>query len=274
MIRKALLTITFVSASQLAFAQAGGNIALTGHDSDFHPSSGANAQLAGMFAFARAAAPNPTLPVLVFDHGSQLTAKLTTLGIPYTRIDPDIGVPAASNFNVAVYSAMAVASDSTCGGCSNTLTSIANLTAAAPAIRAFLDARGGIVALTGASNAATYYGFLPASAAGAGSPPSNGFEQTPYGASIGIPAVNGDATHNFFPRPGFGGVSAAYGTVEQLITPPVDPDRRIVTIACSACSTAIIVPTMPQWLFLGLAVLLAIGVALTLRLRPQHQQHA
>ena len=35
---------------------------------------------------------------------------------------------------------------------------------------------------------------------------------------IGIPAVNGDATHNFFPDPGTGGVDPAYGIVEICST--------------------------------------------------------
>ncbi len=252
-----------MSISQMVFA-AGGNIAITGHDDDFHGSTLGNAQLAAMIAFARAGSPTPTLPVLSFDHGSELTGRLTAAGVPFTNIDPDIGVPAASNFNVATYSAIAVASDSTCGGCDNTATSIANLTAAAPAIQAFLDAGGGIVAFAGASRASTYYGFLPASASAGGSPPSTGFIQTAFGASIGIPAVNGDATHNFFGAPGSAGVSAAYGEVEVLPAPAVDP-TRIVTLACAACTTSIIVPTMSQWLFLALAVMLVTGVALTIR---------
>ena len=224
-----LAALTF---SAMAFG-AGGNIAITGHDDDLHSGgNGSKVQLNAMITFARAGAPTPSRPVLTFDHGSELTSSLTALGIPFTNIDPDVGVPAASNFNVATYSAIVVASDSTCGGCDNTALSITNLTGAATAISAFLDAGGGIVAFAGASNASTYYGFLPASASGSGSPPSTGFVQTAFGATVGIPAVDGDPTHNFFNAPGTAGVSAAYGVVETL-----GASGSIVTLACQACTT-------------------------------------
>jgi hypothetical protein len=225
-----------VAFSAIAFG-AGGNIAITGHDDDFHASgcgsaSGASAQLSAMVAFARQGAPNPALPVLSFDHGSELTSCLTALGIPFTNINPDLGVPAATNFNVATYSAIVVASDSSCGGCDNTPTSTTNLTGASTAIGAFLNAGGGIVAFAGASNAATYYGFIPATASGFGSPPSTGYVQTTFGATLGIPAVNNNATHNFFSNPGTGGVAAVYGVVELL-----SPANTAETLACQACTT-------------------------------------
>jgi hypothetical protein len=231
-----LVALTF---SMTAFG-AGGNVVITGHDDDFHASgcsggagsSPAAAQLAAMVAFARLGAPTPAKPVLSFDHGTELTTCLTNLAIPFTNIDPDVGVPAASNFNVANFSAMVVASDSTCGGCDNTSTSIANLTAASAAIGAFLNAGGGIVALAGASNAPTYYGFIPATASGFGSPPSSGYVQTAYGASISVPAVNGNPTHNFFNNPGTSGVSSAYSVVETL-----GVGGTAETLGCSACTT-------------------------------------
>jgi len=232
--------------STIAFG-AGGNIAITGHDDDFHAAgcgspTMASAQLSAMVSFARQGAPDPTKPVLSFDHGHLLTNCLTALGISFTNIDPDLGVPAASNFNVANFSAMVVASDSTCVGCDNTPTSITNLTGASTAIGTFLNAGGGIVALAGASNAATYYGFIPATASGFGSPPSSGYVQTPFGATVGIPAVNGNATHNFFNNPGTGGVSAAYGVAEVL-----SPANTAETLACQACTTGSLggTPTPP-----------------------------
>src|SRR5450755_810042 len=112
----ALASLTFAT---VAFA-AGGNIVITGHDSDFHAGGCASATLAkahltAMVAFARAGAPTPSKPVLSFDHGTELTTCLTALGVPFTNINPDAGVPAASNFDVSIYSAMMVASDATCG---------------------------------------------------------------------------------------------------------------------------------------------------------------
>jgi hypothetical protein len=209
-----------------------------------------------MIAFARAGAPTPSKPVLTFDHSTELTSCMTALSIPFTNIDPDAGVPAASNFSVATYSAMAVASDATCGGCDNTSTSIAHLTSASAAIGAFLNAGGGIVAFAGAGNAASYYGFLPASASGFGSPPSSGYVQTTFGAAIGIPAVNGNPTHNFFSTPGTGGVSSVYGVVETL-----GVGGNVETIACQACTTGSLtsgtpgVPAPASVLLLGIGLL-------------------
>src|SRR5207248_82554 len=128
--------------------------------------------------------------------------------------------------------------DATCGGCDNTATSIGNLVTSATAIQNFLNAGGGIVAFAGASRASSYYSFLPSSAAGSGTPPSSGFTQTAFGATISIPAVNGDITHNFFFPPGTAGVSAAYQAVEILPT-ATDPTQQIVTLACVACSSAV-----------------------------------
>ena len=234
---KFALGLAALGFSAIAFG-AGGNIVITGHDDDFHAagcasSTLAKTQLNAMIAFARAGAPTPSKPVLSFDHGSELTSCLTASGIPFINIDPDAGIPAAGNFNVATYSAIVVASDSTCGGCDNTVTSIANLTGASAAIGAFLNAGGGIVAFAGANDAASYYGFLPASASGGGSPPSTGFVQTAFGATVGIPAVNGDPTHNFFNTPGTSGVAAVYGSVETL-----GVGGSIETLACQACTTA------------------------------------
>src|SRR5439155_20199249 len=99
-----------------------GNIVLTGHDDDFHFVNGASPgaagpaglQLAAMLSFARAGSG---LPVLVFDQGTELTTALTGLGISFTNVNPALGVPAASLFSVLSFSAMIVASDSSCGGC-------------------------------------------------------------------------------------------------------------------------------------------------------------
>jgi RHS repeat-associated protein len=207
----------------------GGNIVLTGHDDDFHRGSAALAQATGMLRFARAGAPNPSKPVLAFDHGTELQSLLTALGVPFVRVDPDVGVPSASLFDVAQFSAIVVASDQSCGGCDNDATSSANIAGAASAIATFFASGGGIVAFAGAHNT-SYYQFVPASASGFGNPPSTGYVQTAFGASVGIPPVNGDPTHNFFFTPGTNGVSAAYSVVETL-----GVGGQIETIACQGC---------------------------------------
>ncbi len=208
------------------------NVALTGHDDDYHCTYGsaqACAQLQAIVDFVRSKAPDPSKPVLSFDHGIELTYSLSAAGIPFVNIDPDQGVPASANFDVKKYSAIVVASDQSCSGCDNDSTSSGNLAGAAAAIAAFFDSGGGIAAFAGAHNL-SYYAFVPTAASGFGNPPPNGYVQTSFGAEIGIPAVNGDPTHNFFYPPGTNGVSAAYSVVETLGAGGQDE-----TIACSGC---------------------------------------
>jgi hypothetical protein len=207
--------VTLSLASSVLFA---GNIALTGHDDDLHQSTQATAQALAMLTFARAGAPTPGLPVLTFDAGSELTGLLTSLGISFVNINPNTGVPAASNFDVTKYSAFAVASDTTCGGCDNNSTSSTNLAADSAAIASFFNAGGGIVAFAGASNSG-YYNFLPASASNPGivnCPAGNCFTQTAAGAGVGITAVNTDFPHNFFAFPGTSGMDPTWKVAETF----------------------------------------------------------
>jgi hypothetical protein len=215
---KVVLLLPLTLASGVLFA---GNIALTGHDDDFHRSSEAQAQALGMLVFARGGAPTPNLPVLTFDAGAELTSLLTTIGVSWTNINPNIGVPAASNFDVTKYSAIVIASDESCGGCDNNTTSSTNLAGASAAIASFFNAGGGIVAFAGASNT-SYYSFLPASASNPGivdCPVGNCFTQTSAGMGVGIPAVNTDFPHNFFPFPGTGGMDANWDVAETYTGP-------------------------------------------------------
>jgi len=212
--KKALAISTLVAGMGLFIgpgAYAGGNVVLTGHDDDLHQSTAAKAQALGMLNFAR---QGSTLPVLTFDHGTELTTLMTALGIPFTNVDPNAGVPAASLFNNSTFSAIAVASDTSCGGCDNNATSSTNLAAASGAIATFFNNGGGIVAFAGASNT-SYYNFLPASATNPGIVScSTCFTQTSAGVSAGVPAVNGDFPHNFFNFPGVGGMSPSWVAFE------------------------------------------------------------
>jgi len=218
MSRRLIILFSFAAFLVCPFARAG-RIVLTGHDDDFHQSAAASAAMTAFLKYVRATAPNPTLPVLSFDHGSELQTFLTSLGVTFTNIDPDVGVPAASNFDVTKFSAMVVASDATCVGCDNDSTSSANLQAAAAPIASFFDAGGGIIGLAAANNV-NYYAFLPASASVPGTVScSSCFMQTPAGAAKLLPAVNGDFPHNFFPFPGTGGVAAAYQVFETYTGP-------------------------------------------------------
>ena len=202
-------------AGLLATAPAySGNIVLTGHDNDFHRSTQANAATAAELAFVR---NGNILPVLTFDAGTQLTSQLTSLGITFTNVDPTLaGNVTDALFNASLYSAFVVASVSTCGGCDNPVGTGSILATHFAAIAAFFNAGRGILAFTGATDLAAY-SFVPSAATNAGgSPPSSGYVQTAAGISFGLPAVNGDPTHNFFSEPGTAGLSAAYVVTERL----------------------------------------------------------
>ena len=202
-------------AGLLATAPAySGNIVLTGHDNDFHRSTQANAAIAAELAFVR---NGSGLQVLTFDAGTQLTSQLTSLGITFTNVDPTLaGNVTDALFNASLYSAFVVASVSTCGGCDNPVGTGSILATHFGAIAAFFNAGRGILAFAGADDLAAY-SFVPSAATNAGgSPPSSGYVQTAAGISFGLPAVNGDPTHNFFSEPGTAGLSAAYVVTERL----------------------------------------------------------
>ena len=209
-----------------------GNIAITGHDDDLHGSTQGIAQLVAMINFAR---NGSTLPVLTFDQGTQLTSKLTVAGIPFTNISTP-GAVSAAIFDPTTFSAMAVASDSSCGGCDNSAAMSTALAAQAAPIAVFLNAGRGIVAFTGGTNAG-YYSFLPATAAAPAGAPSTGYFQTPAGTTFGIPAVNGDATHNRFAEPGIGGTAAAYQVAERLTNTASGDVNTPETLICVACKS-------------------------------------
>lgn len=232
----------------LALAGRAGNIVLTGHDSDLHdvgdggagggggPSGSAGKQIAAIMSFVRSGSPNPSLKVLTFDSGSELTSTLTGLGIAFDNINPNnAAAVAAVVFDPTVYSAIVVASQDNCGGCDNSVTGLANLATRKTDIGTFLDAGGGIVGLSGAGNP-KYYDFVPTAATNpGGSPPVSGYVQTTDGASFGIPPVNGDATHNFFSEPGSAGLSGTYKVLERLRDPTTGTPE---TIGCNGCTVA------------------------------------
>lgn len=235
--RYLLGTASAVAMAVLAFGAPAyaGNIVLTGHDNDLHyagfgsKTTGPGGALAAEIAFVR---NGSTLPVLTFDAGSQLTNSLTALGISFTNVNPSSAIDPAV-FDATKYSAFAVASVTSCGGCDNTPGDIANIAADSAAIKNFFNAGGGILGLTAARDAAGY-AYIPESA---GNPKpifsSSGFVQTALGASLGFPAVNGDQTHNIFDEPGTGGVSALYGVTERFNGTTAGVKDPAVTLALS-----------------------------------------
>lgn len=230
-----------------------GNIALTGHDSDFHcPSamtnpSGACQQVAAMVAFARAGSPNPALKVLAFNQaggGDDLLGDLTALGVPFDNVGTVAGINAAL-FDPAVYSAFIVASHFDCGGCDNTTAFVNAISAQSAAITTFFNAGGGIAAFTSAGTAG-FYNFVPQSPGTPfGSPPSTGYVAAGCGPTFGFGPVNGDATHNFFAEPGTGGVSALYCVAERSGSTAGTPAVTILLQGGSIVTDVIVTTATP-----------------------------
>ncbi|MSV28259.1 MAG: PEP-CTERM sorting domain-containing protein [Bryobacterales bacterium] len=199
---------------------SGGNIILSGHDNDIHCSLYASTGPAGgcdqFLAMAIFARNGSILPVLALATGPYLAATLDYWSIPYTQVDPEAGVPDAALFNPSLYSAIAVASHVSCGGCDNSTAGMANLALAAPSFTSFFNGGGGILAFASASLGTAYYDFIPASAAVPGLVDCSVgcFTGTAAGAGIGILANNDDFTHNFFEFPGVGAMDADWKVAE------------------------------------------------------------
>lgn len=256
--------ISFLAASQ-AFA---GNIVLTGHDNDYHyyygdtSAGGPGPALLAELAFVR---NGSSLPVLTFDDGSELTSTLTALGISYTNVNPSSSL-SASLFDPTQYSAMVVASNVNCGGCDNTNADLANIATQSAAIASFFNAGGGILGLAGASDT-NAYAYVPEAATNAGgSPPNSGYVQTAAGATLGLPPVNGDPTHNFFNEPGTGGLASAYVVTERLTNAVTGTPETIalangkITCTGSSCTIGGSGTSVPEP---GSLVLLGTAIAMT-----------
>jgi hypothetical protein len=200
-------------------AASGGNLWLTGHDADFHctfQSFQCN-YLKVAINFVRGGS---TKPVLVLDHRGEVATAVAKAypgsAPPLTVVDPRAGfagVALQDGSGSPLFSAIVVASDTTCGGCDNNAFSSTPdsdaINARAAAIASFFNAGGGILALAGANNRSVYYQFIPIPATGvAVSPP---FTLTPLGLSLGLIEGTGGTsddnccpTHNSFALPAAG----------------------------------------------------------------------
>jgi hypothetical protein len=99
-------------------------------------------------------------------------------------VDPRSDAFSSLKIDYTRYSAIAIASDSSCGGCDLESADANAIWARKRDIQAFLTKGGGIYAGAGGANATQYYRFMPIPAAG---PASNGpFQLTAYGRRIGF----------------------------------------------------------------------------------------
>lgn len=246
----------------VAVPASAGNVFLTGHDNDFHRSTLARAQMVGALALVR---NGSSLPVLTFDAGSELTSLLTSLSIAFVNVNPTAGnlagAAGAALFDSTLYSAFAVASVASCGGCDNPVGTGSIIATQSAAISSFFNAGRGVLGLTGASDV-NAYAYVPTAATNAGgSPDSSGYVQTAAGLALGITAVNGDATHNFFSEPGTGGLSALFQVVERFGNAVTGTPESVAlvggTIVCTGPACVITGGTVPEpgsLALLGLAV--------------------
>lgn len=207
-----LLTAAVVLGVAAAVPAQAGNIVLTGHDNDLHKTSDAFAQVVASIKLIR---NGSLLPLLTFDAGTQLTSLLATIGVAFTNINPSVAASITDAlFSNALYSGFAVASQQTCGGCDNSAAGVANIATHAAAIANFFNAGGGIYGLTSGLDPLGY-AYVPQTASNpGGTPDAFNHVTTAAGLALGIPAVNGDKTHNFFSAPGSSGLSSLYQVVE------------------------------------------------------------
>lgn len=212
---------SFAIAASSAFAA--GREFITGWDPDYHCQSGTYAScsvLSTAVDFVRAGAPDPSKPVLVIDRGAlKLQNTLNNLygsSLPMQVVDPESSSFSTLPITTANYSAIIVASDESCGGCDlNTSSSTPDtdaLVARKADIKAFFEAGGGVIALSGGEvqyqptgRCDVYYSFLPLAAPTCQATLDTAYAATPNGAALGFTAADAGSPHNEFTTPAPGG---------------------------------------------------------------------
>jgi hypothetical protein len=249
----------------LATPAAAGNIVLTGHDNDYHCYFGDGNACNALGAEASYVRNGSLLPVLVIDNGAELAGSLTGLGVANIVVTP--GAVTAGMFNHSVYSAFAVASVTSCGGCDNPYGTGAGLAGYETAIASFFNAGGGILGLSGATDP-NAYNYVPESGGNTTAIYSfSGFVATPAASAIpGFVAVNGDETHNTFSDfSSFFQVAETYGDGGPAVTLFGSGG----TIGCTGTHCVITgggAPEPSTWAMLGLGVF-GLGYAMRRRRR-------
>jgi hypothetical protein len=216
-------------ATALVFpaSASAGRLIVTGHDADRR--CALTDQQCGFLKaalkYVRETAPAATKPVLVLDRGTkQLNVairKAWSNGYSYSGpktvvVDPRSAAFRKLKIDVTRFSAVAIASDASCGGCDLEAADAAALWKRRRDLQAFFSSGGGIFAGAGGANAAAYYRFMPIPKAG---PASTGpFELTAYGNAIGFKYddISCCAVANTFAAPDVGRLDVAAQTATKV----------------------------------------------------------
>lgn len=224
----AILVALFALPTSAAFA---GRLVVTGHDADLHCSTNAQCHFVNVaVGFVRGGAPDPNKPVLVLDREDldMSVALDNAFGagtVPRVVMDPRSPEFASAPLTTDNYSAILVASDTTCGGCdlneSDSTPDSDAINARKDDIAAFFNAGGGIFAAAGSQHGDgdpdtgpdTYYNFVPLPLGG--KQVAEPFKLTDQGKALGFEDVtngigthddiNCCPTHNSFQEPAAGG---------------------------------------------------------------------
>lgn len=220
------LVTTAVLLAVPASASAG-RLIVTGHDADRRCAllDQQCGFLKASIKYVRESAPAAKKPVLILDRGPrQLAAAMQNAfsnGYRYTGprltiVDPRSAKFRALKIDVTRFSAIALASDASCGGCDLEAVDERAIAKRKRVIQAFLSKGGGIYAGAGGTNARQYYSFAPIPATG---PSSEGpFQLTPYGKRIGYKDadVTCCAVANTFSEPAVGSMAVAATTASKV----------------------------------------------------------
>jgi hypothetical protein len=219
-VRGRLPLLILVASLALPAPAFAGRLIVTGHDADRRC-----AQLQQQCGFLRASikyvrdtAPNAKKPVLVLDRGAlQLAsslrnrwgvASIAAAAPPIRVVDPRSAAFQRMKIDPKRFSAIAIASDSSCGGCDLEWQDAAAIWKRHTTIQRFYNQGGGIYAGAGGSNATAYYRFMPVPTPGAGS--EGPFGLTPYGREIGYKDADlSGAVANTFATPEVGRLDVA-----------------------------------------------------------------
>lgn len=224
-LRLALLPIAVLLT--LPATASAGRLIVTGHDADRR--CALLDQQCGFvktsIKYVRESAPFDKKPVLVLDRGpKQLAAAIhnawatgySYTGPPIKIVDPRSSAFRTLKISVKRYSAIAIASDQSCGGCDLWPEDARAIARRKRDLQTFLNAGGGIFAGAGGTNAKLYYSFMPVPGVGPGS--SGPFELTAYGRRIGYKPddVTCCGVANTFANPAIGSMDVAARTASKV----------------------------------------------------------